>query len=589
MSQRDGRSTFNKMDVGKGPTCEYDDEQQFFQSRGIQPTKAGRGKFYAEVASSTIDSNNSSEQLLQPNGHTVNSDCMSFNPTTFSKKQPTHHIKSKQGGEYNTNDGRQSVYDNCWVKAKRILKPGRRTSTDRPGRRESRVMARRSSSPKKRRCSGMSRDPIDKRANFLKSLARQPIHDGGSPLTTTPVKIKYILKLKKIKQVLNPVFCVAPEMHYSNVNLDETPVFGGAGGYGEVKIYKQTGVAIKTSSCSSSFEHELLISLIAGECSLQGKASFGIHSIIYPIAFSLPEKQMVFNAYDMDLNLYCYKLSLNQALNVDVLSSIKKSFIDLGKAIVYLNIKCGLTHLDIKGGNIFVNTNNFIITECVLGDFSLMTLNTNSTVTRSEFEIITGDTKPKVLCLQRGSSKMVFSLLLGHACNQPLEVLSDFINRSGLMCYSGSINHDIGLSVDMYALGQVLLELLLTNCLSYLPVSILRNPSYYYYSHRVTTDYALDILAYRCILYPYILPRTPLTTIYGSPWNEVNSVNNQLMNTNHKAAFIAHYNRYQFTHKNLFESIIISSEFAPLFELAAIFCHANPSARSSVPVLWTVP
>lgn len=387
---------------------------------------------------------------------------------------------------------------------------------------------------------------------------------------------------------MNPVFYVAPDMHYSKVDLSELPVFGGAGGYGEVKIYKQTGVAIKTHSSSSSFENELLLSLLVGECSLQGKAYLGICSILFPLAFSLSEKQMVFTAYDMDLNSYCYKLSSIKLENNEVLMSIKKSFIDLGKAIVYLNIKCGLTHLDIKGGNIFVNTRNFVITNCVLGDYSLMTLNTNSMVTRSEFEIKTGDSKPKVLRLSRGSSMMIFNLLLGHAHNQPLEILTDFINKSGLMRYSGSIHHDIGLSVDLYALGQVLLELLLTGCLTYLPVSVIRNPSYYYYSHRVTLDYALDILAYRCMLYPYILPATPLTTMYGLPWNEVNFVNTQLADTNHKTAFIAHYNRYQLTHKNVFESIIITDNFTPLFELVAIFCHANPSARSSVPVLWTV-
>ncbi|AVW80504.1 tegument serine/threonine protein kinase [Felid alphaherpesvirus 1] len=504
-----------------------------------------------------------------------------------------HRIKEEcQDFQAGNGEGKiraNTAIDRYFTRARRIFKyTPRRMSSRRGGRTTPPCMAG-WASPSGGRHDGLIRgDSNNGRTDIPNTLTRIPIHEVCTPLTTNPGNRSSILKIRKIKRVTIPVFSVSAEMHYSKVALGEPPKFGGAGGYGEVQIYRQTGLAIKTSSSPSCFEHELLVTLLAGESSLRARSSIGITGIIYPVAFSLTEHQMVFKAYDMDLNVYCNKLSSAGPPTSNILNAMEHAFIGLGKAVAYLNTKCGLTHLDIKCGNIFVNTKNFVIKDYVIADFSLMTLNTNSTVMRAEFEIPTGDASNKVLRLSRGAATTIFSLVLGHGHNQPTEILVDFINNSGLARHRGPLDSDVGVAVDLYALGQVLLELLLTGCLSpRLPVPILRNTTYYYYLHQVTVEYALDLLAYRCALYPHIFPSSPITTIHGVPYPAVEDIASKITAVDHRSAFHAHHERYQKTHRHIFESVRVPDEYIHLFELVAIFCHSDPIARASIPVLWT--
>nr|APQ37828.1 tegument protein [Equid alphaherpesvirus 1] len=455
----------------------------------------------------------------------------------------------------------------------------------RPGRSE---MAGWHSPPKRRRTPSRHGNSDNERSHLPRLSSHGVVRVGGRPLTQTPLQKTIILQPKLVRKVFMPTFTVNPEMHYRRVALGEIPKFGGAGSYGEVQIFKQTGLAIKTASSRSCFEHELAVSLLTGECSLRAQASLGIGGIICLMAFSLPSKQMVFPAYDADLNAYGYRLSRSGPPSVLVTESIERAFIGLGRALVYLNTSCGLTHLDVKGGNIFVNHSHFVISDCVIGDLSLMTLNTNSMAMRAEFEIDTGEEEIKTLRLPRSASQMTFSFVIGHGLNQPISVIADFINNSGLAKSTGPIKHDVGLTIDLYALGQALLELLLVGCISpCLSVPILRTATYYYYSNKLSVDYALDLLAYRCSLYPALFPTTPLTTIYGIPWDQVEGVFESIAGAHHREAFRAHLERYRLTHRRLFASIRIPSAFTGVLELVSLLCHANEKARLSIPLLWT--
>ncbi|QPI70159.1 tegument serine/threonine protein kinase [Equid herpesvirus 6] len=441
---------------------------------------------------------------------------------------------------------------------------------------------------KRRRTVSLHRNPDHERPHLSRRNARRVTRSGAGPLTQMPPPCATILKPKAVRRVFVPVFTVNPGMHYGRVRLLEAPKFGGAGSYGEVQLYRKTGIAVKTSSSRSCFEHELAVTLLTGECSLRARAAHDIGGIICLLAFSLPSKQMVFPAYDADLNAYGYRLARAHPLSPCVTNSIERAFVGLGRALVYLNTSCGLTHLDVKCGNIFVNHINFVISDCVIGDLSLITLNTNSMAMRAEFEIDAGDDEVRTLRLPRSASQITFSLVVGHGHNQPLAVLADFINNSGLARSSGPLRHDLGLAVDLYALGQALLELLLVGFLSpCLPVPVLRTATYYYYSNQLSADYALDVLAYRCALHPAVFPSTPLTTIYGIPWEQPDDVLERLAEARHREAFKAHVERYRLTHRRLFASVRVPTTLSPLFELAALLCHPNEKARLSIPLLWT--
>ncbi|AIL02966.1 tegument serine/threonine protein kinase [Equid alphaherpesvirus 3] len=483
---------------------------------------------------------------------------------------------------------RQSMAARCRAAARRLV--GRTRARDPESAHQSGEpdVAGGHAASKRRRTVSLHRHSDHERPHLSRRNARRVARAGAGPLTQLPPPRATILKPKAVRRVFMPVFTVNPSMHYGRVRLLEAPKFGGAGSYGEVQLYRKTGIAVKTSASRSCFEHELAVTLLTGECSLRARASLDIGGIICLLAFSLPSKQMVFPAYDADLNAYGYRLARAHPLSPCVTNSIERAFIGLGRALVYLNTSCGLTHLDVKCGNIFVNHMNFVISDCVVGDLSLMTLNTNSMAMRAEFEIDIGDEEVRTLRLPRSASQMTFSLVVGHGHNQPLDVLADFINNSGLAKSSGPLRHDLGLAVDLYALGQALLELLLVGYLSpCLPVPVLRTATYYYYSNQLSADYALDVLAYRCALHPAVFPSTPLTTIYGIPWEQPDDVLGRLAESRHREAFKAHVERYRLTHRRLFASLRVPTTLSPVFELVALLCHANEKARLSIPLLWT--
>ncbi|BAV93414.1 tegument serine/threonine protein kinase [Equid alphaherpesvirus 4] len=595
MARSRGRSSVDEMDVGGSTTSEYENcDGPSFSPLNMSCAKKSTKK--RSLRSSRIWGGKSSDSEHTP--LLTRNTCGATGNTRRKHAGISNH---KRGASLNHENGDKSFQSghNCPRIRASAVRCGAATRkivriTEEGASRQDNIwpgqsgMAGWHSPPKRRRTPSRHGDSNHERSHLSGQPSQSVVRVGGRLLTQTPLRKTIILQPKLVRKVFMPTFTVNPGMHYRRVSLGETPKFGGAGSYGEVQIFKQNGLAIKTSSSRSCFEHELAVSLLTGECSLRAQSTLGIGGIICLMAFSLPSKQMVFPAYDADLNAYGYRLSRNGPPSVLVTESIERAFIGLGRALVYLNTSCGLTHLDVKGGNIFVNHSHFVISDCVIGDLSLMTLNTNSMAMRAEFEIDTGEEEIKTLRLPKSASQMTFSFVVGHGHNQPLSVIADFINNSGLAKNTGPIKHDVGLAVDLYALGQALLDLLLVGCISpCLSVPILRTATYYYYSNRLSVDYALDLLAYRCSLYPAIFPTTPLTTIYGIPWDQVEGVFESIAGAHHREAFRAHLDRYRLTHRRLFASIRIPSAFTSVLELVSLLCHSNEKARLSIPLLWT--
>ncbi|SCO83585.1 tegument serine/threonine protein kinase [Spheniscid alphaherpesvirus 1] len=426
-------------------------------------------------------------------------------------------------------------------------------------------------------------------ASISSRSVKMSVRPGGSRLRRPPKQPERILKAVAVKNVNSPIFDVADHMHYTVLDLGDGGTFAGSGGYGDVRIFREAGIAVKTAK-DSWYRSELMMTLMASDCAIRAVSEIGSNNIVSIMAFSLISKQMVFKAYDMDMNSYHCRLSRSKKKSPGHWAALERAFLGLGRAVSFLNIGCGLTHFDIKCGNIFVNvddTTNLTITEAVLGDFSLMLLNTNSTMFKAEFNVEIGEERPYRMRLRKNAYELDFRLVLGHCQNQPMELLLDYVNLDGLYSSSGPISYEHGLAIDMYALGQALLEVLLSTRDEARSLVVYRNPIYYYYGNSVCLDYVLDTLAYRCALYYRLFPATALTSQKGVPWDRAEVCRSRIKDSTKRLAFECHLNRYRVTHKALFASVKFPEEQTQLLELAALYCHTNPEARGATPLLWS--
>ncbi|UOW63477.1 UL13 [Gallid alphaherpesvirus 2] len=416
---------------------------------------------------------------------------------------------------------------------------------------------------------------------------KTPAKKRSDKLVSRPSLPEHVFTLARIKNVTTFIFNVTSELHYSHIDLKEMPIYAGSGSYGVVKIFKKTDIAVK--KVLECFKTELLMTLIAGECALRAKSTLRINNIIPLLAFSIPSKELVFPAYHMDMDSYYHRLARIDK-TVQHWKAIEKTFMDLGKAVVFLDVSCGLTHLDIKCGNIFVNVTegpNPILVDAVIGDFSLALLNTNSTILKSRFDVNISSDKIQSLKVCRGNIKPVFDLVLGHGQTQPCELMIKALNGVGFERRSTPLTSDEGVSIDMYALGQSLMEVILAAGMNFTHrFGISSNPLHFYYHRLMRADYLLDILAYRCMLYQHLFPMTPLTSKNGIPWERAEKIRLQLHSSRHRAEFDKYLEAYDITHRKLFDSLNIFPYLNNLLELAALYCHANPVARTADLLLW---
>ncbi|AEI00215.1 UL13 protein [Gallid alphaherpesvirus 3] len=406
-------------------------------------------------------------------------------------------------------------------------------------------------------------------------------------LLSRPSLPDHIFTLSRIKNITSLIFDISPGLHYSTIDLQETPIYAGSGSYGEVKVFKGANVAVK--KVFECFKTELLMTLIAGECACRARSTLALNSVISLLAFSIPSRELVFPAYDMDMDSYCHRLR-KMDKTARHWRAIEKAFMGLGRAVVYLNVSCGLTHLDIKCGNIFVNVregSNPIIVEAVIGDFSLALLNTNSTITKARFDITVDSDRVYSVKVSRANIRPVFDLVLGHGQTQPCELLVKALNGTGLERGSSQLSSDEGVAIDMYALGQSLMEVLLAAGMNFTrDFAIPGNPVHFYYHKMMPADYLLDMLAYRCMLYQYLFPATPLTAKIGIPWERAEKIRSQLHGSHHRVAFEKYLEGYEVTHRKLFDSLRVPPYLSNLFELVALYCHSNSEARAATRLLW---
>ncbi|AVT50697.1 tegument serine/threonine protein kinase [Cervid alphaherpesvirus 1] len=424
------------------------------------------------------------------------------------------------------------------------------------------------------------------------ALRRAPIRPPGRRRRRSRARV---LRLATPERPGRPVFVADAGLRMpSAAELGGPARPRGAGGYGSVVVHEAAGVAVKTFASAAGFEHELLVTLLAGECSLRALRHARVDAIIRPCGFSLRRRQLALPAFDADLAAYA-EAAGRAVLSPAALAAAERAFVELGRAVVFLNASCGLAHLDIKGGNIFVNTAGALITRAVLGDFSLMTLTAHSALADAEFLVAADDdggagdgaARRLRLRLPPGARCPEPEIVLGHCATRPSELLLDFLNRHGLRGRPEPLPADLGLAIDLYALGHALLGLVLTGAREAPEVQCARRQGALHMgARRATCELVVDILAHRCALLPLALPATPRTTACGVPWDEPAAVRAAIRSAASRAAFdrAAEAHRARYTAR--VREALAAAPVRRTLELAALLCHPDPRARRAAPVLW---
>ncbi|ADO13815.1 tegument serine/threonine protein kinase [Saimiriine alphaherpesvirus 1] len=433
-------------------------------------------------------------------------------------------------------------------------------------------------------------EPADSGSRSDLELAESPLQSGTGVLVQPPATPHYVLRIARATRLQGPLFDVNPRMHFTDFGVQGARSFGGSGGYGEVELLRGHRLAVKTVKAPEWFRVELVATLLAGDCATRARRSLGISGIIVPLAFSLSGQQIVFRAYDMDLSHYVAQLAVVNSRDPRIPQSVERRFVEMARAINYLNTSCGLTHLDIKGANILVDLESdaLCLRRAVLADFSLLTLNTNSVVAGARFSLWCHDRGALVAFgMPAALTTANFHTLVGHAYNQPPELLIKYVNNERAEFRNRPLDHECGLATDMYALGQALLELIMTAyVVPELGIPITRVPGYQYYNNELSLDFAIAVLAYRCHLHRAFFPSTPETSLYGPPFDSPDVIRRRLRSSRHKRAFSARFHSFGATHRAPLSAVVLRPDLLPLAVLAALFCHSDPRARSATSRIW---
>ncbi|QPO25146.1 tegument serine/threonine protein kinase [Bovine alphaherpesvirus 2] len=438
------------------------------------------------------------------------------------------------------------------------------------------------SSGKKLGCSSTRRGR-GKRAITSPELTRPALRRACAALVSAPNAPPHILSLNHIHKLCSPVFSINPSMLYTTVDLPGARSFGGSGGYGDVELLRDHKLAVKTIKDGGWYAAELVATLLVGDYAIRGMSSHNVRSIITPLAFSLQCKQIVFPAYDMDFGKYTSQMSAAHTTDIFVTMSLYTCFTDMAKAVIYLNTNCGVSHLDIKSANILVKvqTDTMSIRRAVLADFSLLTLNSNSVVRRAQFSLKEHH-RGRVRSFPMPTSLTVpnFYTLVGHGYNQPSELLLKYLNNERAEFSGLPLHHEFGRGVDLYALGQALLDFLLSvYATNEVGIQIPRHPGYQYYNHQLAFDFAIAILAYRCVLHPAVFVPSQNASAFGVSYDVADSIRRHMRSPRLRRSFYEQCAHYRRTYKPLLSTISLPLETKPLVSLVSHLCHANPAAR----------
>ncbi|QOD40211.1 tegument serine/threonine protein kinase [Macropodid alphaherpesvirus 2] len=410
------------------------------------------------------------------------------------------------------------------------------------------------------------------------SIKRAPKRLVAPPLTPT-----HIFEFLDQTKTGRPIFRINPTLPYTSVQLPGDRSFGGVGGYGEVELIKDHKLAVKTIRDSNWYTMELITTLLVGQYTITALRPHNVYGFIIPLGFSVQRRQLLFPAYDMDFSKYITRLTAANPIPLAVAQRTHRCFLDLAYAVVFLNTVCGLSHLDIKGANILVRMqpDSLVLHHAVLADFSLVTLNSNSLVSRAQFRAPDPSSDNiQIFDVPPILSKVNLHTLVGHGYNHPPELLLKYINCDWGTEKKSPLRCELGLAVDLYALGQALLEMVVTTYVSpAIGVPVPRIPGYRYFDIGINPDYVIALMAYRCVLHQALFGSTLCNTPYGLSYDVEDTIANTIRPSKARHAFRAQCINYRRTHEALLADISLPLGTASLVSLVANLCHFNPEAR----------
>ncbi|AMB17018.1 tegument serine/threonine protein kinase [Macropodid alphaherpesvirus 1] len=402
-------------------------------------------------------------------------------------------------------------------------------------------------------------------------------------LVSPPPTPTYIFELLDRTKTCRPIFRINPALPYTSIRIPGERSFGGVGGYGDVELIKKHNLAVKTIRDADWYNMELITTLLIGQYTISSLRPFNVYGFLIPLGFSVQRKQLLFPAYDMDFSKYIARVMAADPIPLGVAQTTHRCFVEMAYAVVFLNTVCGLSHLDIKGANILVRLqpNSLALHHTVLADFSLVTLNSNSLVSRAQLRVPDPSSDNiQIFDVPPILSRVNAYTLIGYGYNHPPELLLKYINCDWGTEKKCPLRCELGLAVDLYALGQALLELVVTAYVSpAIGVPVTRIPGYRYFDSSLNPDYILALMAYRCVLYPALFGSALQHTPFGPAYDVEGTIAQTIRPSKARRAFGAQCINYRRTHGALLADISLPSEATSLVTLVANLCHFNPEAR----------
>ncbi len=373
---------------------------------------------------------------------------------------------------------------------------------------------------------------------------------------------------------------VNPKMSYRWFNLEGSTVIGN-GGYGSVQYAPKYHMAVKIFESDGHFRWELAMSLILSNAARRPELSDIAKHFLQIYAFSKIERAFVMEPLSHDLKTYAKRYKDN--FTMETLNTLTSEFKGLAKALAFLNIDCGLVHMDVKSNNILVKCDaNGKLSRLVLADFSLTGPNTNSILNQS-----------MMVCPSRGvveGLKIIdsttvknhipsdsFIIYNGH-CRAP-EVIINYCNGKRYRDQPMDALETLGL--DLFSLGQVVQEILFEGILCRSrEFSFKPKPNTIH--EKLSHDYMMRVLAYRIVLSDNLISRGCDLSFTGPLSGTVESVNASLFRELDRILFQSHvemYERIDLREKLL--NVIIPPETRGLCTLAGLLCHWDADLRRS--------
>ncbi|AIU39282.1 tegument serine/threonine protein kinase [Testudinid alphaherpesvirus 3] len=420
-------------------------------------------------------------------------------------------------------------------------------------------------------------DPIKRKfERFPKCFSGAVVN---KPLVGYPVFYGNTIKVASVRNLSHPHLVLHSGLSYPSIKLTGEEVLVGRGTYGTVHIYVDHHLAVKTMHSNRGFVDELRMTALASWAGTSGNHP-ARKFIVRLLGFCLSERKLVFRAYDCDL--IKYEHVVRGALDESGCDALYRAVKGLIKAVVYLNIDHGITHCDIKPGNILININYTTrhIEKAVLADFSNAWLNPNSILNNHTMKVKTG-AGMLIIGKHYSYGSEAPGIVLSHAKYLSFEIISDILNDTKVFDYHSVPTTDQAMEMDLYALGETLLYVIMSTIVG--PYNQRKVPAMISLRHGDNdTSIMLETLAYRLTLKSCLVATLAKSQrVFDIPISceTLEMLEEGLINPDHRAELNKYYAQHTATSSPTLTRLAIPAVSAALLRLFLTLTDIKPQNR----------